>query len=463
MSIYQYLTPDYQDKVLDRWDPMLKIGNEIKDEGIRLATALVLENTQREFDKKLITEIDGSMNGSSGGAFGNYTTGAYGNATPGAPGYPGSDARMPTVVIPTVRRIFPELLAHQVVGVQPMNGPVGFAFALRARYGNNGKGNTVAGTELGYNTIDSAFTGVSGNAPASQSDYWLEYNGANGVPTGYPVSVNVSGQGEGISASEWWAINSDMPMATFTLEKAVVEAKSRKLGANWSLELAEDMMNMHGVDVDAEMVNIMSYEIQAEIDRQLLTEMVKAAIGGGSNYTSVWSAVSADGRNQLERIGTFYTHLLDKSNAIAVTSRRGPASFAIVSPKVSTLLERVGDFQFDKVGNVAVNTGTIGVAKVGTLRSGAITVYRDTFAQGNYALLGYKGPTPYDSGIIFCPYIPVQLMRAVGQDNFTPRIGVRTRYGILSHLFGSQNYYQFIQVKGLTAQLAADGGRLLLQ
>ena len=242
------------------------------------------------------------------------------------------------------------------------------------------------------------------------------------------------------------------------MEKGTVTARTRKLAAAFSLEIAEDMMSMHGIDVDNEMINIISYEIQAEIDRQLLTEMVKSAING--HKTSVWSPVSADGRNQLERIGTLYTHLLDKSNEIAITTRRGPATFAVASPKVCSIMERLQDFTLDQA-STQVDTGAVGIAKVGVLRNGSITLYRDTFAMGNYMFLGYKGPTPYDAGIIYCPYIPVQLLRATAQENFSPRMGVRTRYGILQHLFGADNYYHFIRIDDLTSSvLAGDGGRV---
>jgi hypothetical protein len=482
MALYQYLTPDYQEKVLARWEPVLGTGKDIESEQIKMATALVLENTQREFDQQRMMKESYS---GSGTAF--AQTGAFGAAPDGtAPGgfgaytpdtYGGTaDARMPMIVIPTARRIFPELLAHQVVGVQPMNGPVGFAFALRARYGLNGKGNSgvANGTEIGYNQIDSAFTGASGNSTGTSLsavvDFWQSFAGT-GSATEFGVNTyNQDGKGAGLTNSEWWNVGEDMPMARFTMEKAIVEAKSRKLASHWSLELAEDMMNMHGIDVDSEMVNIMSYEVQAEIDRQLLTEMVKAALDiphiGTSDWAprmSTWSPVSADGRHQLERIGTLYTQILDRANFVAITSRRGPANFAICAPRICAIIERLQDFVLDKAGNASVNSGLVGVSKVGTLRSGAITVYRDTFAMDNYALLGYKGPTPYDSGIIYCPYIPLQLMRAVGPDNFSPRIGVRTRYGVLNHLFGANNYYHFIRCIGLVSTAeAADGGRVFM-
>lgn len=448
-SMFQHLSPDYQDKVLKRWMPVIEAGGKINDEYRKIATAMVLENTQREFDEVLAESYPAgafgaqatSPAGNGGGAFGAYTAGTYG----------GADARIPTIVIPTVRRIFPELLAHDVVGVQPMNGPVGFAFALRAKYGQHGVMGSAAArmtsaNEIGYNTIDSAHTGTSGNAGTGA--FWESYAGAV-AGTSLFGNVYADGQGATLQQSEWAAIGTDMPMAQFSMEKGIVEAKTRKLAANWSLELAEDMKKMHGVDVDSEMVNILSYEIQAEIDRQLVTEMVRAAING--SRTSTWSPVSADGRNQMERIGTLYTHILDKSNEVAIYSRRGPANFAIVSPKVAALLERLQDFTvWNGANDAKLNTNQIGVAKMGTLRQGNIACYRDTFAGGNYMLLGYKGPNPYDSGIIFCPYIPVQLMRAIGPQDFTPRIGARTRYGILQHVFGSHLYYHFCKIDDLT-------------
>jgi len=495
MSLYQHLSPDYQEKVLRRWQGVLKAGKGIKNETAALATALVLENTQREFEKsgagRMLNESfpgGGGISNSSLGAMG-ASDGSIAAAGGGALGTDHTnptgvcDSRIPTIVIPTVRRIFPELLAHDTVGVQPMNGPVGFAFALRYQYGHNQSGvagDQKLGQEMGFNQIDSTFTGADGltdedrtglycgntvsactqSTPATGplnvdqvSGYWEAFAGAAACdgPYGVGQGPGANGLGADLGTAEWWKIGEDMPMSRFVLEKGVVEAKSRKLAAHWSLELAEDMMNMHGVDVDSEMINVMSYEIQAEIDRQLLGEMVKAAIG--ANHTSIWSPVSADGRHQLERISSLYTQFLLRAQAIAINTRRGPANFAIADPATTALLERMSDFIQDAAGGTQANNSNVGVGLVGTLRQGAIKLYRDTFAGGNYILQGYKGPTAYDSGIIYCPYIPIQLMRAVGPDDFSPRIGVRTRYGILNHLFGSGNYYQFIKVEGINSQV----------
>jgi len=458
MDMFQNLAPDYQEKVVKRWAPILNAGGKIKDEYTRIATACVLENTHNDFVDKGISK---PLNEAYTDGFGAQGSSSYGGGALGtATDYGTNDSRIPTIVIPTVRRVFPSLLAHEVCGVQPMNGPVGFAFAFRSLYDTNRSfaagDNTRQNVEIGYNQMDSTFTGVSGNA--GTGDAWTAFAGA-GTTGLYGNTVVNGSNGASLATSEWAAIGTDMPMAKFRMEKAAVTAVERKLGAHWSLELAEDMKKMHGVDVDSEMVNIISYEIQAEIDRQLLGEMVKAAIATSSYST--WTPVSADGRNQMERIGTLYTHILDKKQNVAVLTRRGPANFAVASPKVCALVERFQDFvNWSGSETSQVDTNQIGVAKVGTLRGG-MKVYRDTFAGGNYILLGYKGPNPYDSGIIFCPYIPVQLMRAVIPYNFTPVLGARTRYGILNHLFGAGYFYHQIIVNGLTSStLVADGSRV---
>jgi len=456
--IAEQLDSEYQNRCCDKWKKVLDIpGYEIADEYVRTATAVVLENSEKELLGESYSSGIGAQDGTGdgGGALGSVYN--MQNTT--------TDTRIPSVIIPTVRRVFPTLLAHEVCGVQPMNAPIGFAFAFRALYGLNGQFKTgsgsqyaSAGTEIGYNQLDSTFTGASGNL--GTGDYWEAYAGTSQPGGLYDNQVWHSGQGAELADSEWAKIGVDMPTVKYKVEKTAVVAKTRKLAANWSLELAEDMKKMHGIDADSEMVNIISYELNAEIDRQLITEMVMAA--GTAGHVSTWSPVSADGRNQMERLATLYTHVLDKSQDVAVRTRRGAANFAITSPKVCGLLQRMGDFELWGKGT-KVDVSNIGVAKVGTMLQGGMKVYRDVMAGGNYILLGYKGNNPYDSGIIYCPYIPIQLMRAIGPDDFSPRIGARTRYGILNHLFGAGLYYHMIIVNGLTSQVVADGsGRVFM-
>jgi len=447
----------YAEKMIQKWKLVLEAGPAIENDQIALTTAMILENTERDFKRQgLITEESGILAQGSGGVAGG--TDPVAPATNGVLGT--SDFHWPSIVIPMVRRIFPSLISHEIVGVQPMNGPIGFAFAFRARYGANGQlgvgnldlhasnanteGNQPgSGTEIGYNYVDSRYTGVS--AAAVTGTMWQAYAG---VSTGRFVD----GQGQSTGIGEYNSINDLYPMAKFELVKAAVEAKTRKLAANWSPELAEDMMAMHGIDVEAEMINILSYEIAAEIDRQLLNEQVKAAITGGK--TSTWTPVSADGRNQIERIGTLLTQLNLMSNKIAETTRRGSANFCIASTRVTSVLQRLNAQGFTPSAKGAVpslpNSGVGSLIKVGLINGGAQLLIRDTFAGGDYALLGYKGSHQGDSGIIYCPYIPVQMMKAIKTDNFTPEVGARTRYGVLNNVWGSANYYQFVACQNMS-------------
>jgi len=446
----------YQENLVKKWGPVLDAGEAINEEQKRISTAMVLEATQKDFEKRgLVTEEAGMGTGIAGD--GTAATGVLGP----------NDYHWPSIVIPTVRRIFPKLMAHELVGVQPMTGPIGFAFALRAKYGSNGQlgvGNLdQSSSEIGHSTVDTRYTGVSGLLAGTEAsattnvDYWSSYFGTD--------NVNFRGQGQTTANGEYADVNGTYPMAKFDLIKAAVEAKSRKLAANWSPELAEDMMAMHGVDVDGEMINILTYEVGAEIDRQLLTEMVKSAITGGK--TSTWSPVSADGRNQIERIGTLMTQINDKSQDIATATRRGSANFVITSPKVTAVIQRLNSNAFvssNSAGMPSVpETGVGSLVKVGLINDGTQLLIRDTFAQGNFALLGYKGTSPWDAGIVYAPYIPLQLMRATKDADFTPEVGVRTRYGVMGNVWGSENYYSFIAIDGLTGETCnADGSRYFM-
>lgn len=448
----------YAEKIVAKWAPVLEAGPGIDNDQVRLTTAMILENTEKDFKRQgLITEESGMLDQGSGGIAGG--TDPVAPATNGVLGT--TDFHWPSIVIPMVRRIFPSLISHEIVGVQPMNGPIGFAFAFRARYGANGQlgvgnldlatsnanteGNQPGnGTEIGYNYVDSRYTGVS--ATAVTGSMWQAYAGAS-------AGRFVDGQGQSTGIGEYNNVNDTYPMAKFELVKQAVEAKTRKLAANWSPELAEDMMAMHGIDVEAEMISILSYEIAAEIDRQLLNEQVKVAITGGK--TSIWTPVSADGRNQIERIGTLLTQLNLMSNKIAETTRRGAANFCIASTRVTSVLQRLNAaaaFAPSSKGAMPAlpNSGVGSLIKVGLINSGAQLLIRDTFAGGDYALLGYKGSHQGDSGIIYCPYIPVQMMKAVKTDNFTPEVGARTRYGVLNNVWGSANYYQFVACQNMS-------------
>jgi hypothetical protein len=305
--------------------------------------------------------------------------------------------------------------------------------------------------ELGYQHLDTRFTGTS-SAELSGNAEWAFADQDRGVAE---ILKN-------------FEINSNIPTVEVSFEKTAVEAGTRRLGARWSVELEQDLKNMNGIDIDAEITNAMAYEIQAEIDREMIVRMIHTALnaGQGAGY-SVWSPASADGRWLVERNRDFYQRLIIEANRIAVRNRRGAANFIVATPKVCAILEMLPEFQWVPVqGNV--NTQPVGVAKVGNL-GGRFNVYRDTrtevqnssqypAGQGytpsrttamEYALLGYKGPEFYDTGIIYCPYIPVMVQRTIGPNDFAPRVGLLTRYGVVDNIFGANLYYHVILVKGL--------------
>jgi hypothetical protein len=469
-----YIDSDKAKLLIEKWKPMLdytsdKVG-AIEDDHTRLNTALLMENQERWC-------LEEANVASSGGVFGTHQ---------GAPGqggkqssdfYAAGDARLPKVLIPMIRRTFPELIANEIVGVQPMSGPVGLAFALRYRYDSTSLGGDGAGAcsdsnvtcnnrtaasyqntsvaptgtnkEVGWNYLDTRFTGASSSHLTGMSDSTI---------------WDMVGEDQGVAEiMQNYEITSAIPQMTIEFEKTAVEAGTRRLAAKWSVELEQDIKNMNGIDIDAELTNAMSYEIQAEIDREMIMRMVQVALNAGSgNGYSMWHAPCADARWLGERTRDFYAKVLVEANRIAVRNRRGAANFIIATPRVCSMLEMLPEFKFMPVtGNV--NTQPVGIAKVGSV-GGRFTLYRDTRteAQGpyggrsvaarsqlEYALLGYKGAEYYDTGIVYCPYIPVMIQRTIGPNDFAPRVGLMTRYGVVDNLFGAELYYHVIVVKGL--------------
>jgi len=470
MANLMHISKDYAEQLVEKWSPVLDFKSdkvaEITNETTRLNTAILLENQE----KWCLNEAGNSA--ATGGVFGTHepTAGAFSGDR-----YAAGDARLPKVLIPMIRRTFPELITNEIVGVQPMTGPVGLAFAMRYKYedsalgyptndgdGNNGAGSIAAnnsgGKELGYNYLNTAFTGASSTALSGLSGVWDNLGEDNGV-------------GALISQFE---LSSKIPQITVSFEKTAVEALTRRLAAKWSVELEQDLKNMNGIDIDAELTNAMSYEIQAEIDREMIARMIQVCLnaGAGVGY-SYWSAISADGRWSGERARDFYNRLVVEANRVAIRNRRGAANFIIATPRICAILETLPNFTWMPV-NGSVNTQPVGIAKVGSV-GGRFQIYRDTrteaqlnnkgyasnkdypngmYAQQrsnpvDYALLGYKGTEYYDSGIVYCPYIPVMVQRTIGPNDFSPRVGLLTRYGVVDHIFGASLYYHLVICSGL--------------
>ena len=470
-----YIDGSRAEQLLEKWSPVLDYTSNkvsaIQDSHTRLNTAMLLENQE----KWCIEEANTS---GAGGALGSPVTsmgqggGTYGSGDT----YATNDSRLPKILIPMIRRTFPELITNEIVGVQPMSGPVGLAFALRYKYSsqnlsggalpspqslahaltsvnNTGTdGNAVSG-ELGYDQLDTRYTGKATTFTDNQSAFVAS--------DGNKIDFAGSDTGFAAALAAFELDNaSQMPTVELSFEKTAVEAGTRRLGARWSVELEQDLKNMNGIDVDSELTNAMSYEIQAEIDREMIIRMIQAALGGTSNeHFSTFNVASADGRWMAERNRAVYQKLIIEANRMAVRNRRGAANFIVATPRVCSILEMLPEFSWMQVeGNV--NTAPIGVAKVGNV-GGRFNVYRDTRTEAQYnlgataenkveyALLGYKGPEYYDSGIIYCPYIPVMIQRSIDPNGFYPKVGLLTRYGVVDHLFGAKNYYHVVFVTGM--------------
>ena len=487
-----------------KWGPMIEAGSKITNRETKKALAQVFENTCKEFEKQgLLTEatagsvthsgvlgktpVSKGKDGSSVSA--GFLKGQGGRALHTADN--AGDMYLPNVIMPMLRRIFPSLIAHELVGVQAMNQPVGFAYAYRAKYGQNGGlgdgqaggkeyglyGNDKHEGEIGFEPVDTRYTGVpmtedgltsltgdiDTDAGITTADAWAAYVGKK--TTG---NKPWSGIAQDTVKAEYARFSDDTyPTVGFDFIKQVVEARSRKLGAGWSPELAEDLDAMHGFDIESEFVNMISFEIGAEIDRQIVTEMVKAAITGGS--VTKWTPAEADGLDQMGRLATLLTQITVEANQIAIKTRRGHANFVVTSPRVTALLEQLSMNKFVNIQNTTKDAPTVpdsgvgALSKVGYINDGQQLLVRDTFAAGDYVLMGYKGAHPADNGIIYCPYIPIQLQKVVDPDTLTYRVGARTRYGIMNSVWDASNYYHFISVQDLTGGYTFNEGRHFLQ
>jgi len=416
---------DYDvNKLVEKWGEYLKEGPAIKTKHIEKTTAIMLEN-----------ELNHLSAGQ--GIISEGTTWSPTSTEPqGAVNYQNAgDADFYKIAIPMVRRTFPNLIAHEVVGVQPLTAPVGLAFALR--YKADQSYNGVKGAEVGYNNIDPYYSG-NPSTSAAFTRVEGEQLGSKAVPDvgtpphEFPGVTGGLGVGNGSGIRE----------LSMTLEKAQVEAGTRKLKSRWSLEVAQDLRAMHGLNLEEEMMDVLSYEITAEIDRELISKIKGVANTNPSSQTINYQT-DLDGRWEAEKYRNIYNVIIRKANQIAIDTRRGAGNFTIASPTMCAALEATSAFTiWPTEGDV--NTATVGVAKVGSL-DGRMMVYRDTFATVDDIVVGYKGASSYDTGIVYLPYIQLMVSKATYEDSFQPSVGLMSRYAIHEHMFGASNYYIRVQ------------------
>src|SRR6056300_998805 len=437
----------------EKWAPLLDYEglDPIKDSHRRAVTAQLLENQEvalRE-ERAFLSEAPTNAAG-----FGGYGSGAIGTAAAGGP-----VAGFDPVLISLIRRAMPNLVAYDLAGVQPMNGPTGLIFAMRSRYTNQ------TGTEALFNEADTAFSGqddfASGRTGGNYSGQVLDgelvgfgttgdQRGTNpsvlsgaGTTTGIGTQYNV---GQGMETGDAEALgdgtNEDFNQMAFSIEKVTVTAKSRALKAEYSLELAQDLRAIHGLNAEAELANILSTEILAEINREVIRTIYKVAEQGAA--TNVATAgefdldIDSNGRWSVEKFKGLLFQIERDANAIAQRTRRGKGNMILCSADVASALTMAGVLDYTPALNANLNVDDTGNTFAGVL-AGKYRVYIDPYSANvsgdQYYVAGYKGTSPYDAGLFYCPYVPLQMVRAVGENTFQPKIGFKTRYGLAANPF----------------------------
>jgi hypothetical protein len=425
----------------EKWAPILDYDglDPIKDSHRRTVTAILLENQERELreEKAFLSEGPTVNTFSSTG-------------TPGFSANAGSPvAGFDPVLISLIRRSMPNLVAYDLAGVQPMNGPTGLIFAMRSRYTSQ------TGTEALFNEADTAFSGQSRNF--NNTDGFT--NGAVGMGTTAQQGTNPGllnpegsqtattynvGQGLRTDDAENLGDGSEghFNEMAFSIEKVTVTAKSRALKAEYSLELAQDLKAIHGLNAEAELANILSTEILAEINREVIRTIYSVAESGAQANVATAGTfdldVDSNGRWSVEKFKGLIFQIERDANAIAQRTRRGKGNMILCSADVASALTMAGVLDYTPALNANLNVDDTGNTFAGVLQ-GKYRVYIDPYSANvsanQYYVVGYKGSSPYDAGIFYCPYVPLQMVRAVGQDTFQPKIGFKTRYGIVANPF----------------------------
>jgi len=414
----------------EKWAPVLNHEGlqDIKDPYRKSVTAILLENQERALaeERAVLTEAPTNV-----GPINTPTTGS------------GAVAGFDPILISLIRRAMPKLIAYDIAGVQPMSGPTGLIFAMRSRYVNQ------TGNEAFFDEPDAQFSGTKGtSAPTATTEknpgLINDASGGGTTSTNYDLAsskfstTNLESLGDSDS-------NAFMEMA-FSIDKIAVEAKGRALRADYSVELAQDLKAIHGLDAESELANILSTEILAEINREVVRTVYRGAKPGAqanvANAGVFDLDVDSNGRWSVEKFKGLLFQIERDANAIAQETRRGKGNIIITSADVASALAMSGVLDYDSgisgaVGGIGEIDDT-GNTFVGTL-NGRFKVYIDPYSANvssdQYYVVGYKGSNAYDAGLFYCPYVPLQMYRAIGQDTFQPRIGFKTRYGMVLNPF----------------------------
>ena len=475
------------EQLQEKWAPLLDYEglDPIKDSHRRAVTSVLLENQEKFLKEEqafssginlMETPTNGANAAGAQGGFGADSTAA------------GPTAGFDPVLISLIRRAMPNLVAYDLAGVQPMSGPTGLIFAMRSRFTNQ------SGTEALFNEADTSFSGTDAGDDNTLTNPFSDINVGLGTITQAgtnPAALNPVGTastneagytvGQGMPTGDAESLdgtgNDAFNQMAFSIEKVTVTAKSRALKAEYSLELAQDLKAIHGLNAEAELANILSTEILAEINREVIRTIYLVAEQGAVSNTATAGNfdldVDSNGRWSVEKFKGLLFQIERDANAIAQRTRRGKGNMILCSADVASALTMAGILDYTPALNTNLNVDDTGNTFAGTI-NGKFRVYIDPYSanlaaantqtnSGNqYYVVGYKGTSPYDAGLFYCPYVPLQMVRAVGPDSFQPKIGFKTRYGIVSNPFAegttqglgrlrinSNRYYRRVAVKNL--------------
>ena len=411
--------------LMEKWSSVLdhESVSPIQDNYKKAVTARLLENQEVALQEERVQ------------AQGNYISEAAAANNIGA----GSIGSFDPVLISLVRRAMPNLIAYDIAGVQPMSGPTGLIFAMKSKYSTQG------GTEALFNEADTDFSGTGTHQPEPTG-----LGGATDADTDGSIAdtaaadiTNTFGSGLATSAAERLGVgesgDGSFGEMAFSIEKSTVTAKSRALKAEYTMELAQDLKAVHGLDAEGELANILSAEILAEINREVVrTILTKAKIGALQTSTAVSGIfdvnTDSDGRWMVERFKGLIMQIERECNVIAKETRRGKGNFIICSSDVASALAAAGMLDYTPALSANLNVDDTGNTFAGVL-NGRVKVYIDPYATIDFVCVGYRGTNPYDAGMFYCPYVPLTMVKAVGENDFQPRMGFKTRYGMVANPF----------------------------
>ena len=420
-----YLTENLQEK----WQPVLDHPDlpKIEDSYKRAVTTVILENQERAVreDRAFLSEA----------APANQTGSSVDNWDP--------------VLISLVRRAMPNLIAYDICGVQPMTGPTGLIFAMKSRYG------TQAGAEALFDEADTDFGARDAAGGSGSPD---AHSGTNPATLNDSPSAGTYTTGSGFTTAQAETLGDgtdEFAEMAFSIDKVTVTAKSRALKAEYTMELAQDLKAIHGLDAETELANILSSEILAEINREVVRVIYSHAKAGAQVNTTTAGIFDLDtdsnGRWSVEKFKGLLYQLERDANAIGQLTRRGKGNLIICSADVASALQMAGVLDYAPALSTNLNVDDTGNTFAGVL-NGKFKVYVDPYSANvsasQFYVAGYKGSSPYDSGLFYCPYIPLQMVRAVGQDSFQPKIGFKTRYGMVQNPFATSRGTGVLDVSG---------------